>query len=230
MALRLEELAKTIDHLLCQSDPTPGDVIRLCDESCEHHFAAVRVGPQYVRVATERLRGCDVKVAALVAGRDRKAKAELAVHCVAAGAAEIEIGLDTEAMLAGAFRAARDELAAVVRAVRMASVNAGRGYVLVKAAVECDRLDEARKRLACVILEDVDADFAAVVSAEPGTGALYDLELLRDFLPERIALKAAVPVTAADEAERLITAGAARIGTPHAVAIMRGARVLSGAA
>ena len=104
MALRLEELAKTIDHLLCQSDPTPGDVIRLCDESCEHHFAAVRVGPQYVRVAAERLRGCDVKVAALVAGRDRKAKAELAEHCVAAGAAEIEIGLDTEAMLAGAFR------------------------------------------------------------------------------------------------------------------------------
>jgi deoxyribose-phosphate aldolase len=149
---------------------------------------------------------------------------------VAAGAAEIEIGLDTEAMLAGAFRAARDELAAVVRAVRMASVNAGRGYVLVKAALDCDRLDDARKRLACVILEDVDADFAAVERAEPGTAALYDLELLRDLLPERIALKATVPVDGVDEAEQLVTAGAARIDTPHAVVIMRAAPVLSGAA
>jgi deoxyribose-phosphate aldolase len=230
MALRLEELAKTIDHPLCESDPTPGHVIRLCEESCEHHFAAVRVDPHCVRVAAERLRGCDVKVAGVVDGRDRKAKAELAVRCVAAGAAEIEIGLDTEAMLAGAFRAARDELAAVVRAVRMASVNAGRGYVLVKAALDCDRLDDARKRLACVILEDVDADFAAVERAESGTAALYDLELLRDLLPERIALKATVPVAGADEAERLVTSGAARIGTPHAVAIMRAAPVLSGAA
>jgi deoxyribose-phosphate aldolase len=227
MALRLEELAKTIDHALREPNPTPSDVVGLCDEACEHHFAAICVEPHCVRVAAERLRGCDVKVAGVVRTGDRKAKTALAVRCVAAGASEIEVALDTEAMLAGAFRPARDELAAVVRAVRMASVNGGRGYVLVKATVESDRLDDARRRLACVIVGDVDADFADIVSSELGTSALHDLDLFRDCLPERIALKATIPVTEAGEAERLVTAGAARIGTPHAVAIMRAAPVLT---
>jgi deoxyribose-phosphate aldolase len=227
MPHRLEELAKTIDHPLREPNPTPADVLTLCDEACEHHFAAICVESRCVRVAAERLRGCDVKVAGIIRGGDRKAKTALAVRTVAAGAAEIEMGLDTEAMLCGAFRPARDELAALVRAVRMAGVNAGRGYVLVKAAVECDRLDDARKRLACVIIEDVEADFAEVVSKDSGTAALHCLDLFRDRLPERIALKATVPVSEAEQAEQLVTAGAARIGTPHAVAIMRTVPVLT---
>lgn len=229
MALRLEELAKTIDHPLCEPNPTPADVAGLCDEACEHHFAAICVEPRCVRAAAERVRGCDVKVAGVVRLGDRKAKTTLAERCVAAGAAEIELGLDTEAMLSGAFRLARDELATLIRAIRMTGVNGGRGYVLVKAAVECDRLDDARKRLACVIVEDVDADFAEVVSAEPGTAALHDIELFRDHLPEQVALKATVPVSDVHEAERLVTSGAARIGTPHAVAIMRTAPILTAA-
>jgi deoxyribose-phosphate aldolase len=227
MALRLEELAKTIDHPLREPEPTPSDVVRLCDEACEHHFAAVCVGAHCVRLAAERLRGCDVKVAGVVPGGEPKARAALGARCLTAGAAEIEVALDTEAMLAGSFRPARNELAAVVRAVRMANVNAGRGYVLVKVAVHCDRLDDARKRLACVIVEDVEADFAEAVIGRPGTAALHDLDLFRDRLPERVALKATVPVSRAEEVEELITAGVARIETPHAVALLRTAPVLT---
>lgn len=229
MPLRLEELAKTIDHRLREPDPTPLDVVRLCEEACAHHFAAVCVAPRCVRLAAERLRGCDVKVAAVIAAGERKENAALAARCVASGAAEIEIGLDTQAMLAGAFRPARDDLAAAVRAVRMASVNTGRGHVLVKVGVECGRLDDARKRLAAVIVEDVDADFLEVAAAR-GIAALYDLELFRDRLPERFALKATVPVAVAEEAQELVTVGAARIGTPHAVRIMGAAPMLAEAA
>jgi deoxyribose-phosphate aldolase len=167
-----------------------------------------------------------VKVAGVIAAGDRKANAALAARSVGAGAAEIEVALGTDAMLAGAFRPARDDLAAAVRALRTANVNSGRGYVLVKVAVDCDRLDDARKRLACLIVEDVDADFAEAVTRIPGIAALRDVELFRDRLPEHIGVKATVPIARAKEAEELVIAGVARIGTPHGVAMMRAAPAL----
>jgi deoxyribose-phosphate aldolase len=230
MALRLEELAKTIDHTLQEPDPVPADVVGLCEEACEHHFAAVCVEPRFVRLASERLRGCDVKVAGVVVAWSRKEKVAQAAACVAAGAAEIELALDTEALGAGAFRAARAELAALIGAVRMAGVNTGRESALVKVAIDCDRLDQARKRLACAILEDADADFATARASASGSAVLYDLEFLRDRLPETIGLKAAVPVARIAAAEELVIAGAARIATPHAVAMLRPEPVLSGVA
>jgi deoxyribose-phosphate aldolase len=111
----------------------------------------------------------------------------------------------------------------------MANVNGGRGPVLVKVVVDCDRLDDPRKRLACLIVEDVEADFADAVIATAGPAALHDVELFRERLPERIAVKATVPVVHADGAEELVTAGVTRIATPHAVAMMRLAPVLAGA-
>ena len=66
MALRLEELAKTIDHTLLDGTATLDDVERLCTDACEHHFAAAYVLPTFVPQAVEHLRGCDVKVGTVV--------------------------------------------------------------------------------------------------------------------------------------------------------------------
>ena len=221
MPLRLEELAKTIDSLLA---PGAGSAAaaRLCDEACNAHLAAVCVPPAHVGPATARLRGCDVKVAAVLA----RTSVEAARECIAAGAAELDIPLDTESMLAGEFRLARTRLAAVVRAARTASVNTARGHVLVKAVVD-GALDSPRKQLACRIIEDVDADFAVLTTPAPASSAaLWDVELLRERLPERIGVKAAGPVASADEARDLVGAGASRVGTPYAGAVVRGVAVL----
>jgi deoxyribose-phosphate aldolase len=221
MALRLEELAKTIDSLLA---PRGGSAAaeRLCDEACNAHFAAVCVPQAHVRTATERLRGCDVKVAAVLA----RASVEAARECIAAGAAELDVPLESEPMLAGEFRLALTRLAAVVRATRTASVNTGRGHVLVKAVVD-GALDSPRKQLACRIIEDVDADFVVLRMPAPASNAaVWDVELLRERLPERIGVKASGPVASADEARDLVGAGASRVGTPYAAAVVRGVAVL----
>lgn len=222
MALRLEELAKTIDSLLMPGAGTPA-AERLCDEASHAHLAAVCVMPPHVRAAAERLRGRDVKVTAVLPS----GSAELARRCLAAGAAELEVPLDTRAMLAGEFRLARGRLAAVVRAARTASVDRGRGHVLVKVVVDGERLDSPRKQLSCRIADDVDADFAVLATPAPASGrALWDVELLRDCLPDRVGVKVAGPVTSVEEARDLVGAGASRVGTPYAAAVVRGVRVL----
>jgi deoxyribose-phosphate aldolase len=107
--------------------------------------------------------------------------------------------------------------------VRVKSVNMGKGIVLLKVILECGHLEDKLKKLACKIVEDAGADFV-----ENSTGwadapaTLYDVELLRDALPESIGVKASGGIDSAEVAEAMIAAGAGRIGTANAVAIVSG--------
>jgi deoxyribose-phosphate aldolase len=227
MALRLEELAKTIDHSLLDPTATFQDVERTCEEARTHHFAAVCVLPSCVPLAADALRGCDVKVCTVVSypfGADiTKAKVAAAEACITAGADELDIVLNAGALLSGDFRYVRDELAALVRAVRVKSVNAGKGIVLLKVLLHSEQLDDKLKKLACKIVEDAGADFVESATAHGNSATMIrDVELLRDTLPEAIGVKAAGGIDTPEAAEAVIAAGAGRIGTSHAVAVMSG--------
>ena len=227
MGLRLEELAKTIDHTLLGPTATLDDLDRLCDQAREYHFASVCVLPSFVPQAVERLRGCDVKVCTVISfpfGADAtKAKIAAAEHAVASGADELEVVLNVPALLSGDFRYVRDELVALVRAVRVKSVNAGKGIVLLKVIIECCHLDDKLKKLACKIAEDAGADFVETSTGYGYGGAtLHDVELLRDCLPESVGVKASGGIETAVEADAMVGAGAGRIGTSNAVEIMHG--------
>src|SRR5660397_299364 len=88
-----------------------------------------------------------------------RAKVGSAESLVAAGADELDVVMNIGAMLSGGFRYVRDERVRLMRAVRMKSVNVGRGLILVKVVVEAYYLDDKLKRLASKIVEDVGADF-----------------------------------------------------------------------
>ncbi len=138
------------------------------------------------------------------------------------GADELDVVMNIPAMLSGDFRYVRDELSSLVRAVRMKSVNAGRGLVLVKVIVEACYFDDKMKRLVCKIIEDSGADFIKTSTGKaPGGATAKDVELFRDLLSENVGVKAAGGIRTADDAEVMINAGAARIGTSHAVEIVQ---------
>jgi deoxyribose-phosphate aldolase len=227
MALRLEDLAKTLDHALLDPEATEADIERVCAEAREHHLASVCVLPELVRAASEHLHGCDVKVCAVIGipngGESAKRKIALAEQCAADGAGEVEIVLNIGAMLAADFLSVRDELAAIVHAVRMKSVNSGKGVVLVKIAVETGQLDDKRIRLACRIVAAAGADFASTSTGD-GAAPVADVELLRECLPEGVAVKASGGIETLADVEAMVNAGAARVGTTHAGAIMSGVR------
>ncbi|MHB1362162.1 MAG: deoxyribose-phosphate aldolase [Thermoleophilia bacterium] len=225
MALRIEELAKTIDHTLLQPDATRADVERLCEEARQHHFAAVCIYPYYVPLAATLLKSHDVKVSTVISfpfgGDTTRTKVRAAENAVGIGADEVEFVINIGAMLSGNFRLVRDEIAAVVRAVRMKSVNVGKGLVLVKVILETTYFDKKLKKLACKMIEDGGADFVKTSTGYGPEGAtVADVELLRDELSENIGVKAAGGIRTAEDAETMINAGAARLGTSHAVEIM----------
>ena len=221
-----EELAKTIDHTLLRPDSTAKDVMKLCREARRYHFATVCVFPYFVPLVADLLRDCDVKVCCVVSfpyGCDRsRAKIAAAEQAVGEGADELDVVMNLPAMLSGEFGYVRDELASVIRAVRLRTVNSGKGLTIVKVIIECCYLTNKMKKLACKIIDDAGADFAKTSTGVGPQGAtIADVELLRDCLSEHVGVKASGGIRSYEMVERLINAGAARIGTSSGVEIMQ---------
>jgi deoxyribose-phosphate aldolase len=185
----------------------------------------VNVFPYYVPLAATLLKGHDVKVCTVISfpfgGDTSRTKVRAAENAVGIGADEVEFVMNIGAMLSGNFRLVRDEITAIVRSVRMKSVNVGKGLVLVKVIMETGYLDKKLKKLACRMIEDGGADFVKTSTGFGPEGAtVADVELLRDELSENLGVKAAGGIHTSEDAENMINAGAARIGTSHAVEIM----------
>ncbi len=223
MALRIEELAKTIDCTLL--DPRAGmqEIEAVSQTARELHLASLCVLPKHTAAAAEHLRGSDVKVCAVIGypegGPAAKAKIAEAERCLDEGAKELEFALNVRAMLAGDFALVRDELTAFVRTIRMRSANGGRGALTLKAIIGTGRLDDKRKKLACKIIELAGADFAQT-GANGAPASVHDVELLRDYLPEAVGVKASGGVETLEDALAMINAGAGRIGSPCALEIV----------
>ena len=223
MALRIEELAKTIDCTLL--DPRAGlqEIEAVSQTARELHLASLCVLPKHTAAAAEHLRGSDVKVCAVIGypegGSAAKAKIAEAERCLDEGAKELEFALNVRAMLAGDFALVRDELTAFVRTIRMRSANGGRGAVTLKAIIGTGRLDDKRKKLACKIVELAGADFAQT-GANGAPATIHDVELLRDYLPEAVGVKASGGVETLEDALGMINAGAGRLGSPFALEIV----------
>jgi deoxyribose-phosphate aldolase len=221
MPLRLDELAKTIDLTLPSPRSSPKAVAKLCEQAGELHVASVCVLPQHVAAAAELTHGGDVKVAVIVGfplGSEPLAKkmAE-AEAAVGEGADEIEIVLNVQAMLEADFRLACDELLAIARAARTKGANMKGAWPLVKVVVETSQLDEKRTRLACKIAEEVEADFVQTSSGFGADGTtVFDVELLREWLPDQLAVKASGRIGTIADLYAMLNAGAGRIGTPAA--------------
>ncbi len=230
--MRVEDLTKTLDHSVLAPDATAEDVGRACDEDRELHVAALCSYPAFVPLMSERLRGCDVRVCSVVdfPGGDsgRAAKCAEAERAVDEGAHELDVVMDYRSMLAGDFVAVRDELRAVVRAVRSRAANGGRGGVLVKVIIEAPLMDDKLKRLACHIVEDVGADYAKTCTGVGTAACVHDVELMRDALPEGVGVEAAGGLRTLEDVQEMIGAGAARVGTSSAPAVLAELAELNG--
>ena len=224
--MHAEELAKTIDHTLLKADTTSPDVERLCREAIEYHFAAVCVFPYFVPLADSILRREDVKVCSVISfpfGADSlRAKVIAAEDAVAGGADEVDVVINLPAFLSGEFGYVRNELASVVRAVRMKGINTGRGPVVIKAIIETCYLTTEMKKLACKICEQAAVDFVKTsTGCGPKGATVQDVELLRECLNEHVSIKASGGIRTLHDVELMVNAGAVRVGTSAGVAIMK---------
>lgn len=211
-------LAGRIDHTLLKPDATLAAIETLCDEAREHRFASVCVNTRWVPTATERLSGCDVMVCTVVGfplgAMTRLAKAEEARITVAEGADEVDMVLDIGGLLSGDLAAVYDDILGVVGAARP---------VPVKVILETSLLTDAQKAIACLIAARTGAAYVKTSTGFGGGGAtVEDIALMRHMVGDALGVKASGAVRNHRDAEKVLHAGADRIGASASIAIIGG--------
>jgi len=214
------DLAGLIDHTLLRPDATRAEIEAACAEARQHRFASVCVNGHWVATCKALLAGSPVRVCAVVGfplgAMATAAKAFEARTAVEQGAAEIDMVVNLGALRSRDHQAVLDDLAAVVAAAASAAV---------KVILETGALEADEKVIACALAEAAGAAFVKTSTGFGKGGAtVEDVALMRAIVGDRLGVKASGGVRTADDARRMIRAGASRLGASASVAIVGGGR------
>lgn len=211
------ELAKHIDHTLLKPDASEDAVRRLCAEAREFGFASVCVNGSFTELVARELKGSGVKTCVVVgfplgAGTSA-AKAFETADAVSRGAEEIDMVLSVGRLRFGETAAVREDIRAVVQAAEGA---------LVKVILETCLLTDEQKELACRLAEEAGAHFVKTSTGfSTGGATVEDVALMRRVVGDRLGVKASGGIRTREDAERMIAAGASRIGASASVTICK---------
>jgi deoxyribose-phosphate aldolase len=212
------EVARMIDHTLLRADATHDDIVALCDEARQHHFASVCVNGHWVPLCAARLAGSDVTVCTVVGfplgATAAAAKALEAREAVRHGAGEVDMVLNVGALKSRDYQTVFDDIAGVVDAAAPARV---------KVILETSALERDEKVIACSLAKAAGAAFVKTSTGFGKGGATADdVALMRAVVGPELGVKASGGVRTAADAAKMIAAGADRLGTSAGVAIVAG--------
>jgi deoxyribose-phosphate aldolase len=213
-------LAKAIDHTLLKPDATQDQVAQLCFEARKYGFASVCVNPTWVGLCAKLLEGSSVKVCSVIGfplgATMPEVKAFETQDAIDHGASEIDMVINI-----GALKA-RD-LDLVARDIRGVVTTAHARNALVKVIIEAVLLTDEETTIACLLAKDAGADFVKTSTGFASGGAtVHDVELMRKAVGPDMGVKAAGGVRTFEDAEKMIKAGATRIGASAGVKILQG--------
>jgi len=222
LAISRAQLAKLIDSTLVKVTATKGEVERLCREAVQYGFGCVVVNPVYVRLAASILRGTDVRVGSTVGFPFGVSlldvKALEAARAVEDGACELDMVMNLSAFKSGDYELVKRDIEAVTALKRRFS------GLIVKVIIETPLLTSEEKVMACKIVKEAGADFVKTSTGLFGGGAtVEDVKLMRQVVGKGFGVKAAGGIRTYADAVAMIEAGANRIGTSTAVAVIQGA-------
>lgn len=212
-------LASVIDHTLLKPDATREEVEQLCREAAQFCFASVCVNPNWVALCREMLRGSGVKVCTVIGfplgAHLPDVKGYEARRAVEQGAEEVDMVLNVGALKSRDYALVEQDIHGVVQA-------SGRGTV-VKVILETSLLTRDEKVMGCTLAKAAGADFVKTSTGFGGGGAtVEDVQLMRDTVGPEMGVKASGGVRTRDDVEKMVAAGASRIGASAGVKIVRG--------
>jgi deoxyribose-phosphate aldolase len=212
--------ASYIDHTLLKPEATREQVTQLCKEAREYHFASVCVNPTQVKLCAELLRGSDVKVGCTIGfplgANTPEVKAFETRQAVSDGAGEVDMVINIGALKDRNLDLVARDILAVVQAAHA-------GGILLKVIIEAALLTDEEKQIACLLAKEAGADFVKTSTGfSIGGATVEDVALMRRTVGPLVGVKAAGGIRTVDDFEKMIKAGATRIGASAGVRILQG--------
>lgn len=211
-------LAKYIDHTLLKPQAAKQDFQTLCQEARQYGFFSVCVNPYWVSFCKEQLKGSDVKVCTVIGfplgANTTEIKVLEAKDALKNGADELDMVVNLGAVKSGDW----DLVLSDIQAVR----NAAENFTL-KVIIETSVLTEEEKVKLCQLCTQAGADFVKTSTGFTGGGATEaDVKLMRANVPPTMQVKASGGVRTREDFDKMVAAGATRIGASAGVKIVEG--------
>ena len=212
------ELNKYIEHTLLKPNCTENEIINLCAEAVEHKFYGVCVPPFYVQLAKKAIKKADIKIITVIGFplgyNSVSSKVEETKKAITSGADEVDMVMNIAAFKSGDIVSVQNDIQSVTTACHLQNKH-------VKVIIETAYLNENEIIQACKICANCEADFVKTSTGFAGIGATIEaVEIMRKTLPTKVKIKAAGGIKDAVFAEKLILAGADRIGTSSGVKML----------
>jgi len=211
--------ASMIDHTLLKAEATKEQIEKLCAEAKEFGFASVCVNPTWVNYCSELLQNSDVLVCTVIGfplGANTPAvKAFEAKDAIENGAQEVDMVINIGALKDRNYEQVQADIAAVVEAAK--------GSAIVKVIIETCLLTEEEKVKACELSVAAGADYVKTSTGfSTGGATAEDIALMRKTVGPELGVKASGGVRSLEDMQKMVEAGATRIGASSGVAIMKG--------
>jgi deoxyribose-phosphate aldolase len=212
-------LASLIDHTLLKPDATREEVEQLCREAAQFCFASVCVNPNWVSLCRELLRGSGVKVCTVIGfplgAHLPDIKAYETRRAIEQGAEEVDMVINIGALKSRDYALVEQDILGVV--------SAAAGRALVKVILETSLLTRDEKVMGSTLAKAAGADFVKTSTGFAGGGAtVEDVQLMRETVGPEMGVKASGGVRTKEDAEKMVAAGATRLGASAGVKIVRG--------
>jgi deoxyribose-phosphate aldolase len=210
---------KLIDHTVLKADTNKQTIENLCNEAKEYNFASVCVNPTWVKTASEILKNTDVLVCTVIGfplgASTSDTKAFETQNAIENGAQEIDMVMNVGALKGGDNDLVEKDIKSVV--------DASKGKAIVKVIIETSLLTDEEKRRACELSVKAGADFVKTSTGfSTGGATVEDIKLMRSVVGPNIGVKASGGVRDLLDANKMVEAGATRIGTSAGVSIVKG--------
>lgn len=210
-------ISKMIDHTALKPNTTKEQILKLIDEAKENKFASVCVNPTWVKLASEKLKGTEVKVCTVIGfplgANTTETKAFEASDAIKNGATEVDMVINVGEL--------KDKNDIYVEKDIKAVVEAAKGKALVKVIIETCLLTQEEKVRACELSKKAGADFVKTSTGfSTGGATAEDIELMRKTVGKDMGVKASGGIHTREEALKMIEAGATRIGASASIAII----------
>jgi deoxyribose-phosphate aldolase len=207
---------KYIDHTLLKPNSTKDEYIKVITEAKQNNFASACIPPSYVSLASELLNGSDVKVCTVIGFPLGYATTETKVFeaktALKEGAQEIDMVVNISDVKSSQWEKVADE----IRKIREVT----NGFVL-KVIFETAYLTKDEIVKLCQISTNNKVDFVKTSTGFANEGATVEnIRLMKENISAEVQIKASGGVRSSQDAQKMIEAGATRIGTSNGLQII----------
>lgn len=212
-------LGHMIDHTLLKPDASHDEIAQLCYEARKYKFASVCVNPTNVKLCAELLKDSGVPVCTVVGFPLGATPTDVKVfetqQAVREGAAEVDMVINIGGLKSRDYEGVERDIASVARACHA-------GDSILKVIIEAALLSDEEKVVACQLAKVAGADFVKTSTGfGPGGATAEDVALMRRVVGPSLGVKAAGGIRTYADAQKMIAAGASRIGASASVKIMQ---------